>query len=74
LVWKIMKIHVEQGPFFMGTVTNAPTVVVAKTELRNVPNQKNLMQGGLTGPWGHPTPAVYDPELFFWQNPTAHKA
>ena len=72
LVWKIMKIHVQQGPFFYGVVSNPPSVTVSKTDLKNVPLADNLMQGGLTGPWGHPTPAVYDPEVFFWEDPTKH--
>ena len=28
-----------------------------------------LAQGGLVNPWGHPTPAVYDPETYYWENP-----
>lgn len=25
---------------------------------------------GLVNPWGQPTPAVYDPECFYWENPS----
>ncbi|HEY2172665.1 MAG TPA: ABC transporter substrate-binding protein, partial [Mycobacteriales bacterium] len=72
LVWKMIKIHVDQGPFFTGTVGNYPQVVVAKTDLRNIPRKENLAQGGFVNPWVHPTPAVYDPECWFWDNPTQH--
>ena len=42
----------------------------AKTDLRNIPRKENLALGGLVNPWGHPTPAVYDPECFYWENPS----
>ena len=57
LVWDITKIHVEHGPFFMGT---APQVVLNNSHLANVPKKGNLRQGGFANPWVHPTPAVYD--------------
>jgi peptide/nickel transport system substrate-binding protein len=70
LVWEIEKLHISDGPFFMGCVANYPQVIVAKTDLRNVPRKENLALGGLVNPWGHPTPAVYDPECFYWENPS----
>ncbi len=69
LCWDLEKIHISDGPFFMGCVANYPAVIVAKTDLGNVPRRDNLAQGGLVNPWGHPTPAVYDPETYYWQNP-----
>lgn len=72
LVWEIFKIHIQEGPFFMGTVGNYSNVTIAKTDLHNVPHESNLAQGGLGNPWGHPTPAVYDPELFYWTDPSQH--
>ncbi len=74
LVFEMVKIHIDQGPFFMGTVANFPEVIITKTNLRNVPRKENLAQGGFVNPWNHPTPAVYDPETFFWADPTAHDA
>jgi len=70
LVWEIEKLHISEGPFFMGCVANYPQVIVAKTELRNIPRKENLATGGLVNPWGHPTPAVYDPECYYWENPS----
>ena len=72
LVFEICKIHVTDGPFFQGTVANAPAVEVHKVGLNNVPTRDNLALGGMTNPYGHPTPAVYDPETFFWDKPADH--
>ena len=72
LVWDMIKIHVDDGPFVMGSVANYPQVIVIKTDLRNVPRKEDLAQGGVAEPWIHPTPAVYDPEAYFWDNPDQH--
>ena len=72
LVWDMIKIHVDQGPFFMGTVANYPRIVVNKTDLKNVPKREDLGLGGFGNPWIHPTPAVYDIETFYWADPTQH--
>jgi peptide/nickel transport system substrate-binding protein len=68
----MIKIHVDQGPFFMGTVANYPRIVVNKTDLKNVPKREDLGLGGFGNPWIHPTPAVYDIETFYWADPTQH--
>ncbi len=78
LVWQIIKIHITNGPFFVGTVANTPMIVLVKNGLMNVPTKddlgdKNGYQGGFTGPWIIPSPAVYDPETYFWDNPDQHK-
>lgn len=72
MVWDMIKIHVEDGPFFQGTVANYPQVIIKKKDLSNVPARRNLAQGGMVNPWIHPTPAVYDPETYFWINPEEH--
>jgi ABC-type transport system substrate-binding protein len=72
LVWEIIKIHIAEGPFYMGVVGNFPVVELAHQELRNVPSRDNLRLNGLICPWQHPTPAAYDPEAFFWNNPKEH--
>jgi peptide/nickel transport system substrate-binding protein len=76
MVWDMIKIHVDQGPFFMGTVANYPRIILVKEGLMNVPTHDDLTKWGLGGfvnPWIHPTPAVYDPETWFFDNPDAHK-
>ncbi|MBM7790208.1 ABC transporter substrate-binding protein [Tenggerimyces flavus] len=72
LVWDMIKIHVEHGPFFSGTVANTPRVILKKKDLRNVPTKQNLQLGGFANPWIHPTPAVYDVETYYWDNPDQH--
>ena len=72
LVWEMIKIHISDGPFMMGTVANYPQVMVAKSDLQNVPRRENLALGGYVNPWIHPTPAVYDPECWFWADPAQH--
>jgi peptide/nickel transport system substrate-binding protein len=72
MVWDMIKVHISDGPFFMGSVANYPQMMIIKTDLRNVPRKDNLAQGGLVNPWIHPTPAVYDPETYYWENPDQH--
>ena len=73
-VWEMIKLHVKYGPFVQGTVANIPEIVVKKTELKNVPMKENLALGGFADPWIHPTPAVYDPATYYWDNPEQHSA
>ncbi|MGW5362799.1 ABC transporter substrate-binding protein [Actinopolymorpha pittospori] len=72
LAWEMVKVHVTDGPFYMGTVANTPQLVLVHKDLRNVPRRDNLALGGFVNPWQHPTPAVYDPETYFWSNPDEH--
>jgi len=72
LVWDMMKIHVENGPYVQGSVANFQRVFIVKNGLMNVPKKEDLTLGGFTDPWIHPTPAVYDPETWFWDDPTKH--
>jgi peptide/nickel transport system substrate-binding protein len=76
LVWDMIKIHVEQGPFYIGTVANYPRIILVKEGLMNVPTGDDLKAWGLGGfvnPWIHPTPAVYEPGAWFFSNPDEHK-
>ncbi|GAA5011742.1 ABC transporter substrate-binding protein [Actinopolymorpha pittospori] len=72
LVWEMVSIHVKDGPFFMGPVANTPVPILAHKDLGNVPRREQLALNGFAGPWSHPTPAVYDPETWFWRHPEAH--
>jgi peptide/nickel transport system substrate-binding protein len=76
LVWDMIKIHVDQGPFYIGTVANYPRIILVKEGLMNVPTHDDLTSWGLGGfvnPWIHPTPAVYEPGAWFFSNPDEHK-
>ncbi|MEJ7654720.1 MAG: ABC transporter substrate-binding protein [Chloroflexia bacterium] len=72
LVWQMMKIHVEDGPFFQGTISNSSRIVLVKQGLMNVPRREDLALGGFVNPWSLPSPAVYDPETYYWDNPAEH--
>lgn len=73
-VWDIIKVHITDGPFFCGTVANYPRIVLYREGLKNVPTHDDLHLHGFVNPWVHPTPAVYDPEAYFWDNPDQHNA
>ena len=73
LVWDMIKIHIEHGPFFSGTAANPPRIFLVRKGIRNVPKKEDLALGGFVNPWIHPTPAVYDPETWHWDNPEQHR-
>lgn len=56
----------------IGIVANTPAIVLLHKDLRNVPTSDNLALGGWTDPWFLPSPAVYDPEVYYWENPAQH--
>ena len=72
IMWDIQKIHIEDGPFFYGVVANYPRIVLVRDGLKNVPTKENLALGGWVNPWILPSPAVYDPETYFWDKPDEH--
>ncbi len=75
LVWDMIRIHIEEGPFFSGTIANPPRIILVKKGLMNVPTRDDLLAEGLGGfvnPWIIPSPAVYDPETWYWDDPSAH--
>ncbi len=72
LVADLVKIHVTDGPFFMGSVANYPAIELVKNGLRNIPTRENTALGGFTNDWHYPVPAAYDPETWFWDDPSAH--
>src|SRR5262249_54292375 len=72
MVWDMIKIHVEFGPFVQGSVANFQRALLVKKGLMNVPKREVLTLNGFTDPWIHPTPAVYDPESWFFENPEEH--
>ncbi|NOZ28646.1 MAG: ABC transporter substrate-binding protein [Chloroflexi bacterium] len=68
LVFEMMKIHIEEGPFFIGTVANIPTIVVAKKNVGNVPTREQLGLGGFTNPWIMVYFGAVYPEQFFFKD------
>ena len=72
MVWDMIKIHVEHGPFFMGCVANMPRLLHVSKDMRNVPTRDDLATGGFGNPWILPHPAVWNPEIFYYENPEDH--
>jgi len=64
LVWDMWNIHIEQGPFFIGTVANPPRIIIASKKMKNVPTKEQLKLGGFVNPWIIPYPAVVNPETW----------
>ncbi|MBX3013347.1 MAG: ABC transporter substrate-binding protein [Caldilineaceae bacterium] len=48
---EIIRVHIEEGPFFIGTVGNEVVIVTALEKVGNFPTRDQLGQGGFVGPW-----------------------
>ena len=64
LVWKMRDDHMQQGPFFIGTVANTPRIIIASKKLINVPKKEELKLGGFVNPWIIPYPAIVNTETW----------
>jgi peptide/nickel transport system substrate-binding protein len=59
LVQDAIRIHIDEGPFSIGTVADCPAPVVVKNNFRNVPTF------GILGPWAPGQPGATFPEQYF---------
>ena len=59
LVQDAVRIHIEHGPFHLGTVGRSPYPVIVKNNFHNVPDE------GILGPWAIAGPATSFPEQFY---------
>jgi peptide/nickel transport system substrate-binding protein len=48
---EIIRVHIEEGPFFIGTVGNEQVIVAFLDKVGNVPSREQLGTGGFMGPW-----------------------
>ncbi|HEY9077124.1 MAG TPA: ABC transporter substrate-binding protein [Anaerolineaceae bacterium] len=64
LVWDMWQIHMDQGPFFIGTVANYPKPKIFSRKLKGYPKKEDLKLGGFDNPWIIPYPAVTNPETW----------
>ncbi len=71
-IWQVFKVHMEQGPFFLGVVENWPRAELVKNGLKNVPTRDQLPLHAWVNTWIYPVPAAYDPETWYWDNPEQH--
>lgn len=60
-VLEAVKVHVTEGPFFLGAVNDIPNLVVARTNLRNIPDF------AFTGSWAQGAPGCTNPPLYFYE-------
>jgi peptide/nickel transport system substrate-binding protein len=60
-VLEAVKIHISDGPFFLGAVNDVPNLVVARPNLRNVPDF------AFTGSWAQGAPGATDPPLYYYK-------
>jgi peptide/nickel transport system substrate-binding protein len=67
LVWDMWQIHMDQGPFFIGTVANYPKPKIVSRKLKGVPKKEELKLGGFDNPWIIPYPAVTNPETWSYK-------
>jgi peptide/nickel transport system substrate-binding protein len=68
LVFDIMRVHIEEGPFFIGTVANLPTIVAFLDTVGNVPTKEQLGTGGFTNPWIMVYFGAVFPEQMYYKN------
>lgn len=61
LVRKAVRIHIDQGPFVIGTVGRTPQFVIVTSRFHNVPRT------GILGPWAVGAPATSFPEQYYIQ-------
>lgn len=68
LVLDAIQIHIDEGPFVIGTAANYPRLVIVKNNLRNVPEGDQLALGGFVNPWIVPYPAITNTETYFFSD------
>ncbi len=61
----IMRIHIEDGPFFIGTIKNFPVPVIVSNRMHNVPRGEDLALGGFVHPWIMTYPAITMPAQYY---------
>jgi peptide/nickel transport system substrate-binding protein len=67
LVFQILQIHIDEGPFLLGAVADPPNIVVASNDILNVPTRDDIPLGGWLGPGviGMPGALTY-PEVYYF--------
>jgi peptide/nickel transport system substrate-binding protein len=54
------KVHIEDGPLYIGTIGDHPSALIVNNNLRNVPDF------GLVAGWDLGFPGTADPEQFYF--------
>lgn len=64
LSYDLWNVHIEEGPFFLGSVANFGMPMVVSKKLENVPRREQYKLGGWAYPWILPHMAMSNPETF----------
>ena len=64
LVFDMIAIHLNNGPFFIGTAGNYPRVGVVSDRMRNVPRKEDLPLDGFVNAWIMSYIAITNPPTF----------
>lgn len=59
LIWEAIKIHIEEGPFYLSATGDRQVPAVIQNNFRNVP------ETGILGPWAPSSPGNKHPEQFW---------
>ena len=59
LVQEAVTLHIDKGPFHLGTVGRKPMPVIIKNHFHNVPDE------GILGPWAIVAPGISFPEQYY---------
>ena len=68
LSYDLWNIHLEYGPFFLGSVANQPHPLIVSKDMENVPRREQYKLGGWMFPWILPNAAMTNPETYSWKN------
>ncbi|NLK08915.1 MAG: ABC transporter substrate-binding protein [Firmicutes bacterium] len=66
LIKQMLRIHIEEGPFFLGTIADYPRAVIVNKKMRNVPDGSDLALGGFVNPWIMVYPAITNPAQYWF--------
>jgi peptide/nickel transport system substrate-binding protein len=64
LEYELWNVHIEEGPFFIGTVANEAHVMIVGNNMENVPRPEQYRLGGWVYPWIMPNMAMTNPETY----------
>jgi peptide/nickel transport system substrate-binding protein len=66
LVFDIIRIHIDEGPFLIGMIADIPRIVIIGNRLKNAPTAEEIPLGGWLGPWVVAQPgAITYPEQYY---------
>jgi peptide/nickel transport system substrate-binding protein len=64
LEYELWNVHIDEGPFFIGTVANEGHVMIVSNKMENVPRPNQYKLGGWVYPWIMPNMAMTNPETY----------